>query len=150
MNGFQVVDGTINYVPMSDDWSRTIGKPEVMFSASDAIGKEGESKTRKIAHGCFAYRSEPNGNLYLIWASVLPDKGHCILASRSESGRIKGPWKHQVILEKKGGHGSFFTTFDNQLLMALHQRTKLGYERLQLYTVEEDRDGLTVQSVGRR
>ena len=141
----QTTDATVNAVRLSKDLSETIGKPFALFPASAAPGSDSAQEKRKLAHGCFTDRSKDGNDLCLIWATVLPGKGHCILAARSQSGKLKGPWKHRVILEKDGGHGSFLKTFDGRLLMALHQPSGRGYETLKLYPIVDTRDRLRLE-----
>ena len=141
----QLVDGAMNVVQLTDDLSGTVGKPRVLFKASDVPGAENDPKSRTVAHGSFAYRSQSSGKLFIIWATFLPEHGHCLVASTSQSGQIKGPWMgHNVLLKKTGGHGMFFRKFDGSLKMALHQPSGGANERLRIYDVIDSGENLEI------
>ena len=57
----------------------------------------------------------------------------------SESGSIKGPWKHNSdrLFENNGGHGMIFRTFEGQLVIGLHQPNTSPDERMQLYKLKD-------------
>ena len=132
----QIIDGTMDYIQLSDDLSGTIGEPQLMFKASGAPGARQSPDLGKVTDGCFLYRSQQSDRLFMIWSSILPEKGYCVLLSHSESGKINGPWKEQkIIYEKNGGHGMIFSSFDGQLLMTLHQPNNSPGERLHLFQI---------------
>ena len=81
----------------------------------------------------------------MIWSTFIPGNGYCVLLTRSESGRVAGPWKEQeIIYRNNGGHGMLFRTFEGDLLMALHQPNTNGKERLHLYKVKDTGETLVV------
>jgi beta-xylosidase len=141
----QQIDGTINVVQLKDDLSGTIGTPAVLFKASDAPGASSAPGEGKITDGCFLYRSAKSGRLFMIWSTFIPGRDYCVVLSRSQSGKINGPWAdHKLIYAKNGGHGMIFESFGGQLLMALHQPNTEGAERLRLYRVTDSGDILRI------
>ena len=68
------------------------------------------------------------------------DDGYAIGTVVSESGIIKGPWKHNPdrLFEKNGGHGMIFKTFEGQLVIGLHQPNTSPDERMQLYKLKDN------------
>lgn len=141
----QTVDGTINYIQLKGDLSDTVGKPQFMFSASDAPGAIRSPLKGKVTDGCFLYRSEKSGRLYMIWSTFIPEKGYCVLCTHSETGKIIGPWKGQTVIYKKnGGHGMLFKSFGGQLVLALHQPNDSPEERLHLFQISDDGVGLEI------
>jgi hypothetical protein len=75
----QTVDGTMNYIQLKDDLSDTVGEPQFMFHASEAPNAIQSPKKGKVTDGCFLYRSEKSGRLYMIWSTFISDKGYCVL-----------------------------------------------------------------------
>lgn len=141
----QLIDGTIDVVQLTDDLSDTVGKPEVLFHASDAPGTGTNPKEGKVTDGCFLYRSVKSGKLFMIWSTFIPGSGYCVILTQSQSGKIRGPWiHHKVIYTKDGGHGMLFRSFDGRLLLALHQPNGGWKERLQLYDVLDTGDTLEI------
>jgi len=141
----QQIDGTINVVQLKDDLSGTVGTPAVLFKASDPPGASSAPGEGKITDGCFLYRSAKSGRLFMIWSTFIPGRDYCVVLSRSQSGKINGPWAdHKLIYAKNGGHGMIFESFGGQLLMALHQPNTEGAERLRLYRVTDSGDILRI------
>lgn len=141
----QVVDGTMELVRLKDDLSGTVGKPMTLFKASDAPGAFSDPKKGKVTDGCFFYRSPKSGALFMIWSTFIPGKEYCVLATRSASGKVAGPWiEQQIIYGKNGGHGMIFKTFDGLLLIALHQPNGNELERLHLFELLDNGTSLAV------
>ena len=142
----QIIDGTVNSIQLKSDLSDTEGEPVVLFRASDAPGAITDAKKGKVTDGCFLFKSQDSGNLYMIWSTFISGNGYCVLETISESGKIAGPWKNQkVIYKKNGGHGMLFRSFGGDLLMSLHQPNSSGKERLHLFPVKEGDNGLIVE-----
>lgn len=134
----ELIDGTMAAVRLTPDLRNTVGKPELLFRATDAPGARTKPTDSKVTDGPFLYRSEKTGALYMIWSTFIPGKGYCVFQTLSESGRVAGPWgKHMLLYEKDGGHGMIFKTFDGQLMLALHQPNSGAPERLRLLPLED-------------
>ena len=59
---------------------------------------------------------------------------------------ISGPWKEQkIIYEQNGGHGMIFSSFDGQLMMALHQPNNSPGERLHLFQITDSGDTMDIK-----
>ena len=142
----QMIDGTMDVVRLRDDLSGTVGKPELLFKASDAPGARMEATAGKVTDGCFLYRSPKSRKLFMIWSTFIPGNGYCVLLTESESGRIRGPWINQrPIYKLNGGHGMLFRSFDGRLMMALHQPNSRGKERLHLFEVADNGQSLEIK-----
>ncbi len=115
----QVQDGEICAVRLSDDLSKAVGKPQLLFKASAASWVKEEKD--KITDGPFLYRSK-TGKLLIIWSSFGRDGKYKVGLARSISGKLDGPWEQQEkpVFEADGGHAMLFKTFDGQLMMSLH------------------------------
>lgn len=119
----QVSDGEIVAIQLSDDLTRSIGKPIVLFHASEAdwvveIGKEPKGK---VTDGPFLYRMQ-EGSLIMLWSSF-GKSGYCQAIAKSKSGKLVGPWEYpqKPIYDNNGGHGMLFHTFEGKLCLILHQ-----------------------------
>lgn len=135
----QIKYGRIDIARMSDDLSRLVEEPKVLFD-SRVVGPAGGH----VTDGCFCYRSPKTGRLFMIW-STFYNRGYTVFSCESKSGHAYGPWTDQKpIFEKNGGHGMIFRTFDGGLKLVLHQPERRGYERVAFFDVIDGEDGLAV------
>ncbi len=83
----------------------------------------------------------------MLWSSF-GTGGYKLTVARSESGNLAGPWKQaeKPLYENDGGHGMMFRTFEGKLMLVLHQPNGGRKERPRLFTVEEKKDSLAIQS----
>lgn len=140
----QVQDGTMEYVPLKEDLSAPVGRPTLMFRASEASWVA--NKTGKVTDGCFLYKTK-KGKLLMIWSSF-GTSGYAVGIAESKSGKLKGPWIQQdkLLFKENGGHGMIFRAFDGKLLLALHQPNNPGgKERLKLFEIEDTGDALQLK-----
>lgn len=144
----QVHNGTMCYVPLSDDLSLTTGEPKVMFAAADydfvrlCPSSGPHPGGGYVTDGPFLHRCE-NGDLLMIWSSF-GEKGYLQSVLRSDNGRLDGKWLPQGLLfETDGGHGMLFHDFSGQLRLALHYPNS-GPEHLKLFRLKEENGTLTV------
>jgi len=143
----QITDGTIELTELKKDLSEAIGRPQTLFSATqaqwarslDEVGVKHDNKIQKgyITDGPFLYRTK-NGKLLMIWSSFGVDK-YAVGLAESQTGSIKGPWKiiQEPLFRANGGHGMIFKTFDGQLKLVLHQPNHSPEERAQLFDLED-------------
>jgi hypothetical protein len=132
--------GRVDIAEMSDDLSRFVSEPKVLFESRAAGPGAGH-----VTDGCFCYRSPKTGKLYMIW-SPFYNKNYTVFSCESATGRAEGPWVNQrPIFEKNGGHGMLFRTFEGQLKLVIHQPERRGYERIAFFDVEDTDDGLVVR-----
>lgn len=145
----QLIDGTINAIPLKKDLTDTAGEPVCLFRASDAPGAKTGPREGKVTDGPFLYRSPRSGTLFMIWSTFIPGKDYCVMLTRSESGRVTGPWKrHTPLYTGNGGHGMIFRTFDGRLMLALHQPNTGPLERLRLFEITDDGTDLHLARAG--
>jgi GH43 family beta-xylosidase len=142
----QLIDGTMDIVRLTDDLAGTVGRPQLLFRASEAPGSKQGPNEGKVTDGCFLYRSPKSNKLFMIWSTFIPGSEYCVLLTESQSGKIHGPWINQTpIYKKNGGHGMIFKSFEGRLLLALHQPNTPGRERLRLLELNDDGDTLRVK-----
>lgn len=144
----QVRNGTVCRMPLSDDLSRPLAAPSVMFAAADygfvrrCPGVELAPGGGYVTDGPFLYRCR-TGELLLIWSSF-GEKGYLQSVLRSDNGRLDGKWLPQDLLfDTDGGHGMVFRDFSGDLRLALHHPNS-GPERLKLFRLEEKNGTLAV------
>ena len=118
----QVYDGKMCAARLSDDLSRMIGDPVVLFSASEsgwAQEYEWQGKSGYITDGpcLMSY----DGKMLMLWSSFIEDE-YATGVAVSETGNIPGPWKHlPEPIYIGGGHGMVFEDFCGKKKMAFHQ-----------------------------
>ncbi|MBS4208193.1 glycoside hydrolase family 43 protein [Bacillus sp. FJAT-50079] len=131
----QVGDGEVCAVRLSNDLREAIGNPELLFRASDAPWPTSfqhpkrTSKENYVTDGTYLFKAS-NGELLMLWASFVDDV-YAQGISRSQSGKIAGPWIHdkEAIFQNDGGHGMIFQTFEGDLMLTLHTPNKTPLER---------------------
>lgn len=112
-----VGDGEVCAVPLSGDLSEAAGEVTTLFRQSDA--PDGLDKVR-ITDGPFLRRKK-NGELWMIWSTVLKDGNYSVYKVKSESGTLAGPWKnHELLFGENGGHAMIFEDLEGRLRITLH------------------------------
>ena len=131
-------------MPWKDDLSATKGEDQVLFTASEGSWVRPTTGIGYITDGCFVHKTK-SGKLLMIWSSNSAS-GYAVGTVISESGKIKGSWKHQEqrLFEKDGGHGMIFKTFEGDLVISLHQPNGRPNERMKLYKLKEVDDHLVL------
>lgn len=142
----QVTDGTMELIKLKKDLSKTVGEPLTLFKASQANWVKSLSEVGTgdnieqygyITDGPFIYRTKTD-NLIMIWSSFGSEK-YAVGLAESESGKIKGPWKlsQKPLFKANGGHGMIFKTFDDKLMLVIHQPNNAPYERAKFFELED-------------
>lgn len=146
----QIVDGTMELVELENNLSKPVEKPETLFKATDAswvksLSVTGYKYNGYVTDGCFVYKTKTD-NLIMIWSSFT-EKGYALGQLISDSGSIKGPWRHidELIFEDEGGHGMIFTDFEGNLRIILHQPNSSPNERPRLFELEDLGDKLRLK-----
>jgi len=148
----QTVDGTMEYVKLSPDLSKTISEPIVLFRASEApwalemVGNEEMTFGLKIpgwvTDGPELFRTK-TGKLGMLWSSWGEGRylqGVCY----SESGKVEGPWiqEEKPLVGNNSGHGMMFTTFEGKRLLVIHHAERDGPRKPRLYEIDDSGDKL--------
>ncbi len=144
--------GDICAIQLTPDLSASVGEPFLLFSSIEvplsAVAPvthpfEGKMVTRYGSDGPFL-QTLSDGTLYLTW-SPIPGGNYVVLGAVSESGKLRGPWRHldTPLYDQHGGHAMFFTDFSGQRKMAIHAPERYPDERACLLDVTE-RDGILV------
>ena len=147
--------GEICGVQVSEDLREAIGEPFCLFASDEAplsrntphrVSRDGQSFVRYGSDGPFVQRLK-DGRLLLTWSPYLQDH-YVVLYAISESGSIRGPWRHgeRPLFDGDGGHAMFFCDLSGTPLMCLHAPEKPPMERARLFRVAECAEGLSILS----
>ncbi|MGO4892007.1 glycoside hydrolase family 43 protein [Flavobacterium sp. W21_SRS_FM6] len=138
--------GLFKAIRLTSDLSGTIGQPITLFSAADADWTarttrfDGKDIEAVVSDGPWPYMSK-TGQLMLLWSSWNKDKTKAYTTSIafSDNGKLSGNWtqRNEPLISGDRGHGNIFTTFDGQLMMALHRYFKQPHTRLQIFNMED-------------
>lgn len=152
-----IPDGDMCLVELTEDLQQMKGSIITLFSAKNAnwvfpvpfakaeFGMDGDVY---LSDGPAVYRHQ-NGTLLILWSSW-GKNGYTVGQTVSDSGNIKGPWRHlkQIVFEPDGGHGMVFKTKENKLKYLLHYPNKAGEEHPLLLELSETEEGVKTNSAG--
>lgn len=144
----QVNDGQICAIPLSDDLSKAIGDPIILFRASDGPWNSKKmSGGGWVTDGPFLYRLK-SGVLIMLWSSFVENGGggYATGVVRSLSGEIFGPWVHEPLplYAMDGAHSMLFHSFGGELMMSLHCPNRHEAKRILLFEMEESFDSVHI------
>jgi hypothetical protein len=144
----QVVDGTFEAVPLTDDLSSTTGDPIYLFKASDGPWLATQNRVTAderlyVSDGAQLFKTKDD-HLLMLWSTHTIANGYIQTVARSKSGKLAGPWEQlEPIVREDSGHGMLFRTFEGQLMLAVQQ--PFGrWARARLYEMEDAGDSLKV------
>ena len=140
--------GEIWAVQVSEDLKEQKGIPFRLFTSLEspisatkaAIQPWGEGMVSRYGTDAPFLNLLSDGRLLLTW-SPIPGMNYVVVGAISESGSIRGPWKHydKTIFDKDGGHAMFFDDFNGQKKMCIHcPNTKPNEHILLLDVIEKD------------
>lgn len=151
----QLIDGTMDYIELSSDLTKTISEwPVTMFRASAApfcremntIGEAtfGLKMPGWVTDGPQMFRTK-TGKLGMLW-STWGDERYLQGICYSQSGTIAGPWvqEPEAFLANNSGHGMLFHTFEGKLIYVVHHVEGNGPRKPQYWTVDDSGDKLVL------
>ena len=132
----QIHDGEMCAVRLSEDLSKPIGEPFVLFKASEPSWAS-KGKQNYVTDGPFLYRTE-QGRLLMIWSSLVGEN-YVEAISYSDNGKIDGEWKHadELLFSDNGGHGMIFEGFEKEKYFVFHSPNITPNERPCLIKIAE-------------
>ena len=142
----QVLDGTMEAVPLKPDLSGSAGPPIHLFKASDAPWLQEQKASNRqrtyVTDGPEFYRTK-NGKLLMIWSSYR-DGQYVETVAHSVSGTLRGPWKQdEPLVGEDSGHGMIFRSFDGRLMLVLHQ--PFNQARGKLFELDDTGDMIRIK-----
>ncbi|MBQ9132606.1 MAG: family 43 glycosylhydrolase [Clostridia bacterium] len=123
----QIKNGEIWAVRLSEDLSRAMDAPFLLFRASDnpGVGELKLGTNNYVTDGPFLFREE--GRIKMIWSSFYKGR-YLVLGAESQS--LRGPWRHfGSQFDFDGGHAMLFERLDGKRMISLHAPNKVGLER---------------------
>ena len=134
----QIIDGTICYVPLSDDLTEAIGDAVTMFKASEPYwaDKIDDENVHRITDGPFMYRTKA-GELLMLWSTFINHKyAECFV--RFNDGEIGVNFEHlPPLIDNDGGHGMLFNDTEGNLWLTYHSPNQTDYERPHFVSIED-------------
>ena len=143
----QIGDGTVCEMKLSEDLTRAVTKPKVLWSASDFSGSVNaahDNRLSLVTDGPFLFRSE-RGELLATWSTMGRD-GYLVCLSRSSNGDIDGKWSvmQTPVYKKNGGHGLVFNKLNGKRCFVMHKPNIHPLERASIYEFNEQKNKLTL------
>ncbi|MEZ5070115.1 MAG: glycoside hydrolase family 43 protein [Bacteroidales bacterium] len=150
----QLIDGTMDYMPLSGDLTHRTAYPTTMFRASEAawskemnsIGEAtfGMKMPGWVTDGPQLFRTQ-TGALGMLWSSW-GEHRYAQGIAYSSSGTIEGPWVQETEAFKgdNSGHGMLFTTFEGKRLFIIHHAAENGRRKPQLWEVDDSGEKLVL------
>jgi len=146
----QLIDGTMEAVRLKPDLSAAVGDPIYLFKASNAPWFKTQKKVGKqpriyVTDGPFLYKTK-KGKLLMLWSSYRNGL-YVQTIAHSVSGKLQGPWgQYDPIVGDDSGHGMIFKTFDNRLMLVLHQPFRGPTVRAKLFELEDTGNSIRVKN----
>ena len=140
----QIIDGTICYMPLTDDLKAPAGEAVTLFAGSEPYYVEQSiSDGHYVTDGPFMYRSK-TGELFMIW-STFPRGEYAECVVKFEDGSIKNLFEHLVpLIDDDGGHGMIFKA-DDKLYLTFHSPNTSGSEHPFFVEIEDCGDSLKLK-----
>ena len=148
----QLIDGTMDYMPLSKDLTHRTAEPTTIFRASEAawskemnsIGEAtfGLKMPGWVTDGPQMFRTK-TGKLGMLWSSWGENR-YAQGVAYSASGKLKGPWiqEEKAFKGDNSGHGMLFRTFEGKLLFIIHHSEGNGPRKPQIYEADDSGDKL--------
>jgi hypothetical protein len=143
----QLIDGTMDYMPLSKDLTHRTTEPKTIFRASEALWSK---EMNSIGEATFGMKMPgwvtdgpemfhtKTGKLGMMWSSW-GEHRYVQVVAYSESGKIVGPWiqEKEAFKGDNSGHGMLFTTFEGKRLFVVHHAEGKGPRKPQLYEIDD-------------
>ena len=127
-------DGTVQIIRLSDDFSKQVGEPFVMFTASQnpwssGVDSLGNKSFSPVMDAPFLFDTE-GGKLGILFSTYIDDE-YTVGVAYSTMYGLNGPWEiePEPLLRGKQGHPMLFKDFDGTLVMAVHKDTVINDRR---------------------
>ncbi len=120
-------DGTMEAIELKEDLSAPVGKPFVIFKASDSPWsretRNGQTGPNRVTDGPWLFKTG-TGRLGMIWTSWIHDV-YTMGVAYSASGTVKGPWiqEPEPLTPPNYGHGMIFRDLTGRDILSLHSHS---------------------------
>lgn len=121
--------GTTQIIRLSDDCTKQVGEPYIMFDAMDNSWSGSEGKQSPIMDGPFIFDTE-EGALGIMFATEIDGEETLGVAYTKEGHGLNGPWTVEKEPLLTGGYGqaTIFKDFDGTRVLVLHKKTVVDGE----------------------
>lgn len=108
-----------------------VGEPVFLFRADEAPWVPGFKTGGHVVDAPFIWKDKKSGALIMLWSSFTTGDVYAVGQLISESGSIRGPWKHCAEpVFVNGGHQMLFHDLDGNLKMSLHYNNNDAHLRI--------------------
>ena len=128
--------GEIWAVELSNDLSKKVGEPFMLFKASDNKFTRSikEDRDAYVTDGPFLFKED--NKLKMIWSSFVEGNRYVVLEATSTS--IKGKWEHSSPrFDFDGGHAMIFVDKNGKRFISLHSPNTPPNERMKFIPFDE-------------
>ena len=146
----QIHNGAVCAQRLTPDLRRAVGRPVVLFNASEAPWVHplqidvtaGRAFPVYVTDGPFLHRTAW-GALLMLWSSF-GARGYAMGLARSENGRVDGEWTQlpEPLWDHDGGHGMIFRTLGGRPWLTFHWPNVTPTERAVFRELIEEKDTL--------
>ena len=121
--------GTTQIIRLSDDCTKQVGDPYIMFDADKKGWNKSNISPSPIMDGPFIFDTE-EGSLGIMFATEIDGEGALRVAYSKEGCGLNGPWTVEKEPLLTGGYGqaTIFKDFDGTLVLVLHKKSIIGGE----------------------
>ncbi len=137
----QIIDGTVCYIELSADLTRSVGEAVTLFAGSSPFYiRQAPEDSHYVTDGPFMFRAE-NNTLLMLWSTFIEGQyAECLV--RFKDGSIKNAFEHlQPLIDNDGGHGMVFRAGE-RLFLTYHKPNRTGCERPHFVELKEAADGV--------
>ena len=139
----QIIDGTIDFLPLSDDLTHAVGDPVTLFKGSSpCFADQPVNGKHVITDGPYMYRSK-TGELFMLWSTFIHDKyAECLVLF--QNGEVGTSFTHlDPLIQDDGGHGMIFEGKDG-LYLTFHTPNTKGEEKPAFFHLYDNGDSLSL------
>lgn len=132
----QIIDGTVCFVRLNEDFKNAVGEPTVLFSASSPYWADKKPKGEHyVTDGPFMYKTK-SGTLLMIWSTFIKKQyAECVV--RFNDNLINGSFEHlPPLIDNDGGHGMIFKV-NGKPYLTYHSPNKRNREHPKFVELEE-------------
>ena len=140
----QILNGTVCYVPLTEDLRQACGEPRLIFAGADPfyVEKKADPNAHYVTDGPFLFRTG-TGTLLMLW-STFPNGLYAECVARSDNGEIDGHFEHlPPIVTNNGGHGMIFRAGE-ELTLTYHSPNESLKERPVFRRLTDEGDSVRV------
>ena len=141
-------NGTVQIIRLTDDFSKQMGEPYVMFTASQnswssGVDSLGNKSFSPIMEGPFLFDTE-GGELGILFSTYINEESAIGVAYSEKGHGLNGPWhiETEPLLRDNNRHPMMFKDFDGTLVMVVNKDTIINNKQTSVPRIIEMDDQL--------